>query len=65
MPTLIVHGRPDRVAPVALAEQMQARIPHSRLVLVDGGHPFPLMRRREQFITEVAAFLTASTSQPR
>jgi pimeloyl-ACP methyl ester carboxylesterase len=56
-PTLIVHGRTDRTAPVALADQMRALIPDSRLVLVDGGHMFPLTQPR-QLLDEVDTFLT-------
>jgi pimeloyl-ACP methyl ester carboxylesterase len=58
-PTLIVHGRSDRTAPVALADQMRAHIPDSRLVLVDGGHMFPLTQPR-QLADEVDAFLAAT-----
>jgi pimeloyl-ACP methyl ester carboxylesterase len=43
VPVLIVHGRSDRIAPVALAEQMHSLIPGSRLVLIDGGHLAPLL----------------------
>jgi 3-oxoadipate enol-lactonase len=46
-PTLILHGRSDHVAPVALAEQMRARIPDSRLVLFEGGHLFTFTTQRE------------------
>lgn len=56
-PTLVLHGRSDRVAPLALAEQMHAGIPDSRLVVVDGGHLFPFTRP-EQFVAAVTAFLT-------
>lgn len=56
-PTLIVHGRSDHTAPVALAEQMHRQIPQAHLALVDGGHRFPLTRPR-QLVDEVDAFLT-------
>jgi 3-oxoadipate enol-lactonase len=57
--TLILHGRSDHVAPVALAEQMNARIPNSRLVLFEGGHLFTFTTQRERFVAVVGAFLTA------
>ena len=59
-PTLILHGRSDHIAPVALAEQMRARIPNSRLVLFEGGHLFTFTTQREKFVADVDAFLTPS-----
>jgi 3-oxoadipate enol-lactonase len=59
-PTLILHGRSDHVAPVALAEQMRARIPDSRLVLFEGGHLLTFTTQREQFVVDIDAFLTAT-----
>jgi pimeloyl-ACP methyl ester carboxylesterase len=58
-PVLIVHGTSDHVAPVALARQMHALIPGSRLVLIDGGHLAPLLTQHERLVSEVSAFLTA------
>lgn len=55
-PTLIVHGSSDHVAPVALAEQTSARIPDSRLVLVNGGHLISLTVP-DQLAADVHAFL--------
>jgi 3-oxoadipate enol-lactonase len=59
-PTRILHGRSDHIAPVALAEQMHARIPNSRLVLYEGGHLFTFTTQREKFVVDVDAFLTPS-----
>jgi pimeloyl-ACP methyl ester carboxylesterase len=59
-PTLILHGSSDHVAPVALAEQMHARIPNSRLVLFEGGHLFTFSTQQEGFVALVGAFLTSS-----
>jgi len=55
---LFLHGRSDHIAPVALAEQMHARIPNSRLVLFEGGHLFTFTTQREKFVVDVDAFLT-------
>lgn len=63
-PTLIVHGRSDHLAPVALAEQMHALIPGSRLVLIRGGHLAPLVTQRQQVLSEVSAFLAAGGQHP-
>ena len=59
-PVLIVHGTSDHVAPVALARQMHALIPGSRLVLIDGGHLAPPLTQHERLVSEVSAFLTES-----
>ena len=37
-PVTIINGRHDRVVPVANAEFLDARLPNSRLVLIDAGH---------------------------
>lgn len=38
MPVTVINGRHDRVVPVANAEFLDARLPNSRVVLIDGGH---------------------------
>ena len=58
-PTLILHGRSDKIAPVALAEELRAGIPGARLELFDGGHLFFLFRERQRFLDTVTAFLGA------
>jgi pimeloyl-ACP methyl ester carboxylesterase len=63
-PTLIVHGRSDHLAPVALAEQMHALIPGSRLVLIHGGHLAPLVTQHRRVASEVSAFLSAGGQHP-
>jgi len=64
-PTLIVHGRADRVAPAALASEMHARIPGSRCVFLDGGHLVALMpRHRDQVVTTVREFLSPAGRAP-
>ena len=37
-PVTIINGRHDRVVPVANAEFLDARLPNSRVVLIDAGH---------------------------
>jgi 3-oxoadipate enol-lactonase len=42
VPTLIVHGRHDRLIPVENAELMAERMPHARLVILEhSGHLYP------------------------
>jgi pimeloyl-ACP methyl ester carboxylesterase len=38
VPVTIVNGRYDRVVPVANAEFLHARLPDSRMVIIDAGH---------------------------
>jgi pimeloyl-ACP methyl ester carboxylesterase len=60
-PTLIVHGRADRIAPVPLAEEMHAAIAGSRLELLRGGHLISLLpHRHRQFVATVLGFLPPS-----
>ncbi len=46
-PTLILHGRQDKVAPYKQAEEMQALIPDARLIGFDGGHLFLFFKPHE------------------
>jgi pimeloyl-ACP methyl ester carboxylesterase len=57
-PTLILHGRRDRSAPLALAEEMRDRIPGARMTVFPGGHLFFLFRQRQRFLNAVAEFLS-------
>jgi pimeloyl-ACP methyl ester carboxylesterase len=56
MPTLILHGRSDRVAPYRLAEEMHAGIQNSKLIAFRGGHIFFFLCPR-QVMAAVSAFL--------
>jgi pimeloyl-ACP methyl ester carboxylesterase len=60
MPTIVLHGRGDRAAPLAMAEEMQREIPGSRLVTFRGGHLFFLVRERRRFVDAVAEFVGES-----
>jgi 3-oxoadipate enol-lactonase len=54
-PTLVVHGRKDRVAPVANAEILAERIPGARLrILKDAGHLYAT--EQPQVDEEIARF---------
>ena len=60
-PTLIVHGRADRLAPVALAKEMHGAIPGARLALLGGGHLISMLpHRQRQFVATVLGFLPPS-----
>ena len=57
-PTLVVHGRHDRMVPVGNGERLAERIPGARLrVLEDSGHLYPT--EEPAVDEEIAAFLAA------
>lgn len=57
MPTAVLHGRGDRAAPLAMAEEMHREIQGSQLVTFRGGHLFFLIRERQRFVDTVAGFV--------
>ncbi len=57
MPVLILHGRSDRNAPLAAAEEMHAGIAGSRMITFDGGHLFFFFAKEKAFLGTVRAFL--------
>lgn len=57
VPTVILHGRKDTVAPYFLAEEMRAAIPGAKLVAFGGGHMFFMLRERLRFLEAVEEFL--------
>lgn len=56
VPTLILQGKRDGLAPYRLAEAMHERIGGSRMVGFGGGHLFFILHAK-QFVDEVMAFL--------
>jgi pimeloyl-ACP methyl ester carboxylesterase len=58
VPTLILHGRKDQLAPLLLVERMHERIDGSRVVTFGGRHLFFLLRAGE-FLDAVLAFLAS------
>jgi pimeloyl-ACP methyl ester carboxylesterase len=60
IPTVVLHGRRDRAAPLAMAEEMHREIPGSELVTFRGGHLFFLIRERQRFVDTVAEFVGSS-----
>jgi 3-oxoadipate enol-lactonase len=55
-PTLILHGKKDRLAPYELAEEMHAGIRGSKLVAFNGGHLFPVWEV-DRFVSSISEFL--------
>jgi 3-oxoadipate enol-lactonase len=56
VPTLVMHGKRDGVAPYSLAVEMHEKIPGSKMLTFEGGHLFPFWRPR-QFVEAVEDFL--------
>jgi pimeloyl-ACP methyl ester carboxylesterase len=56
VPTLIQHGKKDRVAPYKLAEEMHAGIRGSKMITFNGGHLF-LFLRQKRLLDVVLEFL--------
>jgi 3-oxoadipate enol-lactonase len=61
VPTLILHGKSDRLAPYGWAENMHDRIVGSKIVAFKGGHMFLFWRQRE-FVDAVTRFLGPQTA---
>jgi pimeloyl-ACP methyl ester carboxylesterase len=55
-PTLILHGRGDRVIPYRLARELRAGIRGSRLITVRGGHLVFMTRQSSRLVAEVLNF---------
>jgi pimeloyl-ACP methyl ester carboxylesterase len=56
-PTLVVWGEHDRLLPLALGRQIQARIPGARLEVIRGAGHNPMWERPAAFNAAVLAFL--------
>ncbi|WP_041275987.1 alpha/beta fold hydrolase [Desulfosporosinus acidiphilus] len=56
VPTLILHGEKDKIAPLALAEEMHTGITGSKISLFKGGHYF-FMLESKKFTDSVIEFL--------
>jgi pimeloyl-ACP methyl ester carboxylesterase len=57
MPTVVLHGRSDRAAPLGMAEELHRGIPGSQLLTFTGGHLFFMIRERQHFVDAVADFV--------
>ena len=59
VPTLLVHGDADRRAPLTVAEELHARIPGSKLVVIPGCGHMVTLEAPERVNEEVRRFLRA------
>jgi pimeloyl-ACP methyl ester carboxylesterase len=60
VPTLLIYGDADQRSPLAIAEDLHARIPGSRLVVIPGPGHMVNMEAPERFNDEVRSFLRAA-----
>ena len=51
-----IRGRGDRIVPVALTEEMNRRIPASKLLTFDGGRLFTFLLSRKPLLDAVVGF---------
>lgn len=58
-PTLVIAGAADRLVSPRCSEVLASRIPHSKLVLVEGGSHTLVAEKRHRFNQEVLDFLKA------
>lgn len=57
VPTLIVHGREDRIVSVRRAEELHRGIVNSRLIILDDCGHWPFVEHREDFLGAARTFL--------
>lgn len=56
VPTLVLQGTKDKLAPLEMAEQIKKGINGSKMITFEGGHIF-FMFKREQYLNAVLEFL--------
>jgi 3-oxoadipate enol-lactonase len=57
IPTVIMHGKKDKIVPYTLAEEMHTGIKGSKMLAFAGGHLFFFMKERQQFLDAIAEFV--------
>src|SRR5712692_1901724 len=57
IPTVIMHGKKDKIVPYQLAEEMHTGIQGSKMLTFAGGHIFFFMKERQQFLDAIAEFV--------
>src|SRR3989442_10450040 len=57
IPTVIMHGKKDKIVPYRLAEEMHMGIKGSKMLTFAGGHIFFFMNERQQFLDAIAEFV--------
>jgi 3-oxoadipate enol-lactonase len=62
-PVLIIHGREDRLVPVARGRQLEQALPHARLEILEGGHQVH-SEQFEKVTNSILAFVEEVEGQP-
>lgn len=57
-PTLVIHGREDRVIPVAVSQRLFDLLPHSELHLFRNCGNWTQIEKKDRFNALVGGFLT-------
>jgi pimeloyl-ACP methyl ester carboxylesterase len=60
VPTLIVHRKSDRIAPIGQGRYLAEHIPEARLVELEGGDHLPVTGDQDSLLDEVEEFLVGS-----
>jgi pimeloyl-ACP methyl ester carboxylesterase len=55
-PTLLIHGRHDRITPLAMSEAMAARIPQAKLVVLEDAGHVPVITRGDVVAREIREY---------
>jgi pimeloyl-ACP methyl ester carboxylesterase len=63
-PTLVIHARDDRCAPVQSGRYLADHIPGARLLEVDGTDHAPWLTEPDRILTGIEEFLTGSHAAP-
>jgi len=61
IPTLLVHGRDDRVIPASSSEQLARRIPNARLEIIPECGHWVQIEKTDTFVDLVSEFLGAAS----
>jgi pimeloyl-ACP methyl ester carboxylesterase len=56
LPTLLLHSRHDRIVPLALSEELAARLPNSTLVVIESESHVPTMTHADEVAAAIDAF---------
>jgi pimeloyl-ACP methyl ester carboxylesterase len=62
VPTLVIHGREDRLVAFTAAEEFLARLPNARLYAVEGKGHLPIFTATDEFCEVLRSFVLADNS---
>jgi pimeloyl-ACP methyl ester carboxylesterase len=56
IPTLLIHSERDRIVPLSLSQDLAARLPNSKLVVIDSDSHVPTMTEADQVVAAIMEF---------